>query len=75
MVGVQDEGLIKVTSPSIVTQNFYVNVSASKTIEAIFTEIGEKLSVSPDEIEVTFKAEGREIVRIKSVLRSRITLI
>lgn len=69
MVGVQDEGSIKVTSSSILpVPDFYVNVSASKTIEAIFTEIGEKLSVSPDEIEVTFKAEGRDIVSLKSVL-------
>jgi len=68
MVGVQDEGSIKVNSSSILpVQDFYVNVSASKTIEAIFTEIGEKLSVSPDEIEVTFKAEGRDIVSLKSV--------
>lgn len=68
MVGVQDEGFIKVTSSSILpVPDFFVNVSASKTIEAIFTEIGEKLSVSPDEIEVTFKAEGREIVSLKSV--------
>lgn len=65
MVGVQDEGSIKVTFPSLPMPDYYVNVTPTKTIEDIFTEISEKLSMTPNDIEVIFKAEGREIVSKK----------
>lgn len=65
MVGVQDEGSIKVTFSSLPMPDFYVNVTPTKTIEDIFTEISEKLSMTPNDIEVIFKAEGREIVSKK----------
>ncbi|XP_066151071.1 ubiquitin carboxyl-terminal hydrolase 47 [Euwallacea fornicatus] len=67
MVGLEDEESIKVyllDSTNVPMRDspneFYIIVTPSKQIESIFMQVAERFTLSPEDIEITFKVDGKD---------------